>query len=226
MKKIMFNDKYGLTQAVLDGRKTMTRRIITCPRTFRGEWVTGFNVHIRQSDRNVVGLPCMYDEDEREFDGGEILPTYKVGEEVAVSMCYKDIVERIAKKGYDVAEWMDEHHITTDLSGWLNKMFVKAGLMIFKIRITNVKIERLQDISDDECINEGVQLSEEQYQYDGTKVYFVQDLADKGSRWNRMFCKRFDTPREAYAALIDKVSGKGTWERNPWVFAYTFELID
>ena len=27
MKKIMFNDKYGLTQAVLDGRKTMTRRI-------------------------------------------------------------------------------------------------------------------------------------------------------------------------------------------------------
>lgn len=29
MKKIMFNDKYGLTQAVLDGRKTMTRRIVS-----------------------------------------------------------------------------------------------------------------------------------------------------------------------------------------------------
>lgn len=28
MKKIMFNDKFGLTQAVLDGRKTQTRRII------------------------------------------------------------------------------------------------------------------------------------------------------------------------------------------------------
>ena len=37
MKKIMFNDEYGLTQAVLDGRKTMTRRIIKCPRTFKGE---------------------------------------------------------------------------------------------------------------------------------------------------------------------------------------------
>ena len=47
----MFNDDYGLTQAVLDGRKTMTRRIIKCPRTFRGEWVAGFNVHIRQSDK-------------------------------------------------------------------------------------------------------------------------------------------------------------------------------
>lgn len=28
MKKIMFNDKYGLTQAVLEGRKTQTRRIV------------------------------------------------------------------------------------------------------------------------------------------------------------------------------------------------------
>lgn len=28
MQKIMFNDKYGLTQAVLEGRKTMTRRTV------------------------------------------------------------------------------------------------------------------------------------------------------------------------------------------------------
>lgn len=34
-----------------------------------------------------------------------------------------------------------------------------------------------------------------------------------------------DTPREAYAALIDKISGKGTWESNPWVIVYDFELI-
>lgn len=32
--------------------------------------------------------------------------------------------------------------------------------------------------------------------------------------------------REAYAALTDKVSGKGTWESNPWVFVYDFELAD
>lgn len=35
MKKIMFNDKNGLTQAVLEGRKTQTRRIITYPKTFK-----------------------------------------------------------------------------------------------------------------------------------------------------------------------------------------------
>ena len=32
--------------------------------------------------------------------------------------------------------------------------------------------------------------------------------------------------REAFALLIDKVSGKGTWESNPWVVAYSFELVD
>lgn len=34
------------------------------------------------------------------------------------------------------------------------------------------------------------------------------------------------TPHEAFAALIDKVSGKGAWESNPFVFVYEFELAD
>ncbi len=36
---------------------------------------------------------------------------------------------------------------------------------------------------------------------------------------------RYTTAREAYAALIDKVSGKETWESNPWVWVYEFELV-
>lgn len=93
MKKIMFNDKYSLTQAVLDGRKTMTRRIIKYPSTFKGEWVAGFNIHRRHSDKKIIGYPCMYDADEREFDMGEILPKYEVGEVVAIAQSYKSINE-------------------------------------------------------------------------------------------------------------------------------------
>lgn len=85
MKKIMFSDKFGLTQAVLECRKTMTRRIIKCPRTFKGEWVAGFNIHRSPSDKEIVGFPCMYDADEREFDMGEILPKYELGEVVAIA---------------------------------------------------------------------------------------------------------------------------------------------
>lgn len=37
--------------------------------------------------------------------------------------------------------------------------------------------------------------------------------------------KSFCTPQGAYSYLIDKISGKGTWERNPYVFVYDFELV-
>lgn len=38
--------------------------------------------------------------------------------------------------------------------------------------------------------------------------------------------KTFKTPKEAFASLIDKVSGKDTWKSNPYVFVYEFKLIE
>lgn len=201
MKKIMFNDEFGLTQAVLEGRKTMTRRIIKCPRTFRGEWVAGFNIHRRYSDKKIVGFPCMYDADERGFDGGEILPHYKIGEIVAVAQRYADI-------GIEPFPFCE--------AGWRNKMFVKADLMPRHIEFTDRKIERLQDISDEDCLKEGIYEDSGDDKFPPSIFYEFEGNKDDG----------FDTPREAFAVLIDKVSGKGTWESNPYVFCYEFVLVD
>lgn len=197
----MFNDRYGLTEAVLSGRKTMTRRIIICPKSFKGEWVAGCHVYKRQSDNAILEYPCMYDADERDFDGGEILPKYKVGEIVAVAQAYRNFYRNPLEIPANV--------------GWFNKMFVRADLMPHQIRITNVRVEKLQDISDEDCIKEGICASNSHeigygipwvYSFDGTNMAYY-------------------TPREAYAALIDKVSGKGTWKSNPFVFVYEFELV-
>lgn len=221
----MFNDKFGLTQAVLDGRKTMTRRIIKCPRTFRGEWVAGFNIHRSPSDKKIVGFPCMYDADEREFDMGEILPKYKLGEVVAIAQSYMD-VDQFHRKGKNAAylEYLDSILPKLKLyPGWGNKMFVKADLMPHHIEITDIKVERLQDISDEDCLKEGIVrqevISDESpliYAYDaflnGESGYFA-------SQW-------FKSPKEAFATLIDKVSGKGVFQSNPYVFAYEFVLVD
>lgn len=215
MKKIMFNDKYGLTQAVLEGRKTMTRRIIKCPRTFRGEWVAGFNIHRSLSDKKIVGFPCMYDADEREFDMGEILPKYKLGEVVAIAQSYRD-------SGYS-PDSLDRHPkdlsvrgLMKDSAGWNNKMFVKSYACKHHIKITNVKVERLQDISDEDCLKEGIIKgkcgSESTHFMD---AYYVP-------KEKQPYC----TPRNAFEVLINKVSGKGTWESNPFVFAYEFVLFD
>lgn len=90
MRKIMFNDKYGLTHAVLEGRKTQTRRVITYPKTFHGKDVCGYYVCRRATDRAITEV-CMYDENESFIDEGQILPKYKVGEVVAVAQSYKDV---------------------------------------------------------------------------------------------------------------------------------------
>lgn len=203
MKKIMFNDKCGLTQAVLEGRKTQTRRIITYPKTFKGKDVCGLYVYRWKVD-GVITEICMYDRDEISIDGGQILPKYKVGEIVAVAQSYNSF-------------YNDEYNpnLFPNGAGWTNKMYVKPELMPHQIRITNVRAERLQDISDEDCLKEGIIKgkvgSEDTHFMDA--YYVPNDI--------QPYC----TPQDAYEILIDKVSGKGTWERNPYVFVYDFELV-
>ena len=227
MKKIMFNDKYSLTQAVLDGRKTMTRRIIKCPRTFKGEWVAGFNIHRRHSDKKIVGWLCMYVADDREFDMGEILSKYKVGEVLAIAQSYESLGmnPEIALNDRDGIGFYTK---TKFAPGWKNKMFVRADLMPHHIRITNIKIERLQDISDEDCLAEGVvkvthtvPTKAPQCLISYYPCLSLKEAADKVG-WGITY----STPQLAFAALIDKVSGRDTWGSNPYVFAYEFELID
>ena len=220
MKKIMFNDRYGLTQAVLSGRKTMTRRIITCHKSFKGEWVAGFHVYKRQSDGAILEYPCMYDADERDFDGGQILPKYKIGEIVAVAQCYASIVDEledpknfVCMEHWESASPKRAHYCSfLHHPGMTNKMFVSADEMPHQIRITNVRVEKLQDIGDVDCLAEGIEFSHK------AQRFYVSN--GNGARiWLG------ETPRKAFATLIDKVSGIGTWESNPYVFVYEFELV-
>lgn len=172
MQKIMFNDHYGLTQAVLDGRKTMTRRIVPNG-TPLGNW----------------------EETENKL-------RYKTGDVVAVAQRYKKVMEEKGENGVSplVAK-----------AGYMNKMFVKAKQMPHIIRITDIHIERLQDISDEDCLREGIIEGDAE-----PKLYGFKN----GKHYDSFF-----SPREAFAVLIDKVSGKGTWARNPLVFVYEFDLI-
>lgn len=209
MKKIIFNDRYGLTQAVLDGRKTMTRRIIKPKYGCSIESVTSNGrkiYYFKNKSVNVHG--CINGVSVSNFDGFVLEKArYQVGEVVAIAQSYKDCGNTILKK------WGHSTDIALlglkKLAGWNNKMFVKAKLMPHHIRITNIRVERLQDITDEDCLREGI------FNTRPTSAMFG---------WN--FDTYFNTPREAFSVLIDKVSGKGTWALNPYVFVYEFELVD
>lgn len=215
MKKILFNDKFLLTKAVLDGRKTQTRRMITHPKRFKGKDVCGFYVYKRVID-GVITEVCMYDEDEISIDEGQILPKYKIGEVVAVAQSYEDVFE---EQQDDTIEMLDLVHNP----GWGNKMFVRSELMPHQIRITNVRVQRLQDISDEDCLKEGVVVSEPKIK-GGINMYYPCEYLRSCAKevgWGRVF----HTPREAFAELINKVSRKDVWSLNPYVYAYDFELV-
>jgi len=170
MKKIMFSDAFCLTLAVLNGSKTMTRRVLRD------------NVPLGNWEETVKHLP------------------YKVGEVVAIAQSYNSI----GKPQYD--------KFGKGVAGNSNKMFTRAELLPHHIKITDVKVERFQSISDADILKEGVYQFDELF-YVSKDIGYAPEVA-------------FPTAREAFWYLIDKISGKGTWESNPWVVAYSFELVD
>lgn len=200
MKKIMFNDKFDLTQAVLDGRKTMTRRIIKLDKL--GEY--NFDNALKQEwgRKSIEAYINNY-------------ARYKVGEVIAIAQSY----ETVFHSGNCPNDFfVDSSTINKKYcgAGFKNKMFVKADLMPHHIEITGIKVERLQEISDEDCLKEGI-------------IHAYTDN-DGIKRYHTPHTKRgylsTDVAQQAFAALIDKVSGKGVFQSNPYVFAYEFVLVD
>lgn len=226
MKKIMFNDKYGLTDAVLQGRKTMTRRII------KQEVDSARSYNPKLFPEGYDSMAFYHDGGElwrlMDADGHCIKPAYKFGEAVVVAQSYKDL-------GY-TKEWVEQHISSNPNAnwndpfekkypGWSNKMFVPAELnKAHQIRITDIKAERLQDISDDDVHREGFSKNFINNGW-GNAAFHEESVLVYYDKLGLTKTIRSIYPKEAFAALIDKVSGKDTWNSNPYVFAYTFELV-
>lgn len=215
----MFNDGFGLTAAVLEGRKVQTRRIPTL------------------TPDDAQYLNDAFDFDLRESVILDRYAKYKVGEAVAIAQSYATILEELeTPANFSCMEaWEAAAGKRAEMAayfgapGFSNKMFVQASEMPHQIIITALRMERLQDISVQDCIKEGIRKWEDEKEYltDKTVRKSVDELKAAGydayaihGCWD---C--FTSPREAYATLIDKVSGKGTWKRNPWVMVYNFKLV-
>lgn len=212
----MFNDKYGLTQAVLKGRKTQTRRILNPTMLFiRMKTFEGWS----KEDIGSWEASCIKrlyaaqgEELQQILDCALQYSRYKLGETIAIAQKYEDLRKddefyRLCGKNGMPLECIKYE------KGCHNKMFVRADLMPHHIRITNIRVERLQDISEDDCLKEGIWKAHN-VGLEGT-TYWYHGLANSSYR----------TARDAYAALIDRISGKGTWASNPYVFVYDFELV-
>lgn len=204
MQRISFKDMFGLTDLVLSGKKTQTSRIVP-KEVFTLDW------DIRENYEDGT-LELVIADSFGDYHNviNTVYNKYKNNEVVAVSQSYeKAKVEFVPfKKG--CKKWGDARK----LAGWTNKMFVRAELMPHTIKITNIRVERLQDINDEDCLAEGIEKM-----IVGCEYYCYSFLSPNPNKiW-----EDFKSPRQAYATLIDKVNGKGTWDSNPYVFVYSFE---
>lgn len=211
----MFNDAYGLTQSVLNKTKSVTRRVIEFDfmNLYTNEPILVTDVffedggwYIRlEGNRRPHPMPKFF------------LPKYKTDEVIAIAQPYRNILDYLPEVYRRKSDGWISDLISTS-AGLNNKMFVCADLMPHHIKITDIRCERLQDIPDENCIKEGIYRLESANGNGGIAYSFV-GASDK------KHIGLYDTPREAFAVLIDKVSNKGTWERNPFVWVYEFELI-
>jgi hypothetical protein len=138
---------------------------------------------------------------------------YKIGETVYLKEPYSLVESRskFARDGVKVGTVIYKYDGGWGDKTWRNKLFMPAKYARYFIEITAVRCERLQDISDGDCEREGI-----------CPVWengFVVSWSNKSDG------KTYTTRKEAYAALIDKINGKGTWESNPYVWVYNFKLL-
>lgn len=223
-----------LFRKVVKGEKTQTRRMIVSR--------TG---HFQVSTSSMSGvITGIWQTDDNGWVGVNLIPVnpkYKVGEKVYLKEPYAETCDEygsplIAYRFDNTALYLvrkDENGdyyqlntikkpVTTNWTinnfpacgEWKNKLFMPEWAARYFIEITAVRAERLQDISDVDCMKEGV-ISRVAAVYPYELLYQIPEVPNY-----------YATARQAYASLINRINGKGTWDKNPYVWVYDFRLIE
>ncbi|KSV95423.1 hypothetical protein [Sinorhizobium sp. GL28] len=217
-----------MVRALLDGRKTQTRRTLGQFDVFRHE------------DGSEAPVSCLHVE-------GEPLPRVTIG---------RVVIERKLKAAVGDRLWVKETHarvgdngddhmacpdltrlvyyraddVQPELSRWRPSIFMRRQDSRLTLIVTDVRVERLQDISEPDAIAEGVP---EHLEGNTGEEMYCQTCHGNGvhGAFGRDFgvievdCQECVTAKQKYLALWNHINGHGAWETNPWVAAYTFRVI-
>lgn len=207
-KPILFNTE--MVQAILQGRKTQTRRtrnlnkVNQDPDNFTFESFSvdynymSFNnlkTGFWQGITNAIGVP------------GDILWVRETFSTQDFNRPYIYKANQFDKNDpfdYSIIKWKPSIHMP------------KEACRIF-LEITEIRVERLQEISNKDCINEGIK--RETFPPTGEQCFYFypcKDLRDDSY---------LDCPKTSFYSLWKSINGQKSWESNPWVWAISFERI-
>jgi hypothetical protein len=176
-RPILFNTE--MVQAILAGNKTQTRRIV---KGIALDWLQ----------------PKMFTPKFVSDSENHLCPQGLIGDQLWVRETF---VWEGETKYTDISPIGDFYYKADFEDGegpvkWKPSIFMPREACRIILEITDIKVERLQDISNDDAWCEGVSKSPE---YDCV-AYFKE--------------------------LWEKINGKGSWKKNPWVWKIVFKKID
>lgn len=191
MKPILFNTE--MVQAILEGRKTVTRRCVKHE----------INVFEKNGETLVYDHRFLFDfvsdayiDSQARYKKGDILYVRETWQKSpAGTHLYKTDNNGNLSNGH-VYKWKPSIHMP------------KEAARIF-LRVTDVRVERLQDMCLRDFINEGIVVREESFNDPENAYYQAKEVFHK--IWNSTLKK-------------DELDQYG-WDANPYVWVYEFEVI-
>ena len=207
-KPILFSTE--MVQAILEGRKTQTRRLHGLDEIKKNPNDWTFYYFSKDDKRTFAHFRKQEDNKIKSIFGtspyqiGDIL---WVRESFAKPPIYAFGVKYIYKAGFNES-----------ICGWKPSIHMpKEAARIF-LEVTNVRVERLQDISEDDAIAEGIDKKGDLY-----FNYFESKLLGKGLP-KEYFYK--EIPKVSFMSLWSKINGIDSWKANPWVWVYEFKVVE
>jgi hypothetical protein len=223
-KPIIFSTP--MVRAILAGRKTQTRRIMNfCkkiePENYSDVEFTRFQHYADSSYRAI------FNTDEHPFS--IICPYGKVGNILWVRETWNTLTEYVEKPDYSVMSIRDFVYKADDdrIDKWKPSIFMPKAACRIKLQVTNIRVERVQDISKEDAIAEGIESTGTGET--GSPVCYRNYLS-KGAKFFHSFVKGKDdyhrwTAIDSYKTLWESINGEGSWDKNPWVWCLSFKKI-
>lgn len=206
---IIFNAE--MVKAILDGRKTQTRRIVKNVMLDNGIWLkkptktrSGTTTHVldapkynlcplgKVGDRLYVRETWMPDAPRDGTWGDVEFYGCKDSQLSMIPECYRTPEHCIYRASWDGAEMI----------GWTPSIHMPRWASRITLEIVDVRVERLNDISNDDAKSEGCW-----YGRGG-------GVPDKAL-----------TPSDQFPTLWEEIYGDGSWSSNPWVWVIEFKRI-
>ena len=198
-----------MVRALLDGRKTQTRRVAEV-------FVPAKNPPLGQ-DKAGHFKPTVWQKRHDKWQAGE-RPWLYVRETWAGEASYDDVPPRDIPDDaccicYDAdGAWSDWDEMT-HAGRWRPSIHMPKWASRLSLRVTDMRRQRLQDISEEDAVAEGIHLTDH-------KAY----LPPHEQMWAYDGDVYFDRPATAFNHLWREIHGHDSWTANPEVIALTFEV--